>query len=169
MTGSLTAADVFDLLAEHAECWCSDGEQANGVVSEECPKHLAIKALTDHSGDATTTIPQSLFPLAHLSGYSRVWDGETPRVVIALLVWRIVAEFTRDPAPLQVPPDQTITATAERYVMDHADAAEQEDIEYDGETEVITYVMNRTSLLDDYLRIKHNVQHMAFETTENQL
>lgn len=155
----LTVADVFDLLAEHAECWCPP-------ETDRCPKHQALRIVASAQTSTEIAVYPGMLPMDRLSGYSLWADGETPRVMIALLLWRIVAEFCHDAEPLRPGPGQTITIAAEQYVRSYSSAAEQEDAEYEGETEVIVYVLHRLGLDADYQRVKRDTQHMAFANPE---
>lgn len=82
---------------------------------------------------------------------------------VAVMIWAIVADFTGDVTPLQVLDDDA-WRPAEAYIREHAAEAESRTIEYGGRPhEVIVPVLNELSLADDYLRIKRDEQHMAFE------
>jgi hypothetical protein len=97
------------------------------------------------------------------SDYRQIADN---RDEIAVLIWRIVAEFIHDTQPLVAEPGRALWEVAERYIFDNAEAAEQQTIQYGRcrpRGEVITEVLTELSLADDYWRIKRGEQHMAFE------
>lgn len=93
------------------------------------------------------------------------------RAEIAVLVWSIVATFRNDPAELYVSDmsDDEVAEWCEAYVREHAEEAEQVTIAYGRHKpsgEVIMEVLAELGLSDDYMRIKRNEQHMAFETSD---
>jgi hypothetical protein len=82
------------------------------------------------------------------------------RVETAILIWRIVAEFIGDRAPLPIDIDAGEPwAVAEDYIRQHAEEAEEQT----WESRVIMQVLMDLSLADDYGRIKSGHQHMAFD------
>lgn len=97
---------------------------------------------------------------------------------IAILLWRIVAEFIDDTKPLAVPEGTTWWAHAEDYIREHAEEAEQTTILWRDRgaytpipgalvplhQDVITLVLIDLRLDGDYWRIKRSEQHMAFDT-----
>jgi hypothetical protein len=162
----LTVADVFDLLAEHAECVNPTGCKVFGYDVLHCPQHAAIE------GKRWTyrmpMVPQKYLPLASLHGHLTGWgSGETPRVVIAVLLWRITAEYMLDREPLHPAPGQTITQAAEQYVRDHWGEAEGHGIAVDTiDNQPISRYLDSLSLYDDDRRVRNSDQHKAFANPE---
>ena len=94
----------------------------------------------------------------------------TERVEIAVLVWRVCAEFLGDVEPIIEKPGQSMTETAEEYVRERAAEIESRTLSwispFTGRRDyqaVVMQVLDEFALADDYLRIKANAQHMAFE------
>jgi hypothetical protein len=102
------------------------------------PDQVPVQSWTDHAHSATTR-------------------GE-----IAVLIWRVVAEFIGDTTPLDISGLAPWSA-AEDYIRAHAEEAESETIMYHhGLPEVISGVLIPLGVYDDYWRIKRDEQHMAF-------
>jgi hypothetical protein len=116
-------------------------------------------------GEAPTVYHPHLLPHRDWREFRTLFrTGAGERSDIALLIWAVVAEFTQDTSPLVVPDGVEIWKRAEPYIREHAEAAEQATIDYNSRPdEVIMGVLAYLDLADDYLRIKRNEQHMAFE------
>jgi hypothetical protein len=147
----LSSRDVVSLLAEHAECHCLD------VHPAECPKHSLEALVADF--DTDVLIFPGMLPMEALSGYLRDGD-ETPRVIIALVLWRIVSEFvsTEHEEPLEPLDGQTISDAAEDYVRRNAEEAESCTMICPGGPSGLTAkgirdILTELSLLDAYARL----------------
>jgi len=149
----LTIADFVDLIAEHTTCRCPAGTSTPHSQAESCPKHRAIRAHLEAVRD-DWPIPQGLFRLEQLGAYLSGWDGDTPRVVIAVLLWRVTAEFAGDNSSLRVPPGRSISDTAEQYVRDHWTDAESGH--HSRSPESIGEFLSTVTLLDQYERVKQD-------------
>lgn len=119
--------------------------------------------------NAPITITPSLLPLRDWREYRGL---AVTRSDIAVLVWAVVAEFCHDNVSLTVSTMQgaQLWQPCESYIRDHAEEAEKQTIEYGRMRTVGTVIMEVLTdleLADDYLRIKRNEQHMAFEDGEN--
>jgi hypothetical protein len=167
VSAGLALRDFFDLLHEHVPCTCPHTYKRNGVESDVCPRHRAQKGygMALANGD-TVPIPQALFPMETIGEFLTGWDSDIPRVVIAVVLWRVTAEYADDREPLRIPTGQTITDTAEQYVRDHWEQAEANECgfaEYvGGRARTISQFVYGFCLLDDYQRVKLSKQHMAF-------
>lgn len=150
----LTITDFVDLIAEHTTCRCPAEASTNDNQAESCPKHRAIRAHREAAQDDDWPIPQDLFPLEQLPAQLSEWDGDTPRVVIAVLLWRVTAEFAGDGASLSVPTGRSISDTAEEYVRDHWRDAESGHPSRSPES--IGEFLGTVALLDHYERVKQD-------------
>lgn len=150
----LTISDFVDLIAEHTTCRCPADASTNGNQAESCPKHRAIRAHREAAQDDDWPIPQDLFPLEQFAAQLSEWDGDTPRVVIAVLLWRVTAEFAGDSASLSVPTGRSISDTAEQYVRDHWKDAESNHASRLPES--LGEFLSTVALLGDYERVKQD-------------
>lgn len=157
----LTITDLFDLIAEHTSCECSSAETTSDRLSDNCARHLAMRGHREATQqNEPASITQNLFPLERISEYLSGWDDDTPRVVIAILLWRVTADFAHDDAPLTITPGTSISETAEQYVRDHWEEAEANESAQLGP--LISRFLDDVALLEDYTRVKQTRQHMAF-------
>jgi hypothetical protein len=160
----LTTADFFDLIVEHTPCWCPVTGPA-ATQPDDCPRHVALRKHREAAlRDNPARIPQNLFPLNEISAYLHGWDEETPRVVIAVLLWRVTAEFAHDHAPLMVANGASISETAEEYVRGHWEDAETNQAARTGQ--LISRFLDELGLLEDYIRVKQGRQQLAFAHAE---
>lgn len=156
----LTLTDFFDLIGEHTPCWCPISNPA-ARHADDCPTHVVLRKHREAAlRDEASAIPQSLFPLDHLAAYLSGWDEETPRVTIAVVLWRVTAQFANDAAALKITPGASISETAEQYVRDHWAEAETNQSARPGL--LISRFLDDVGLLEDYTRVKQQRQHLAF-------
>lgn len=160
----LTVTDVFDLFAEHADCASPNACLDGWYAPLGCPQHAALEG--KRWAYRMPMLPQKYLPFAGIQNHLRGWDGETPRVVIAVLLWRITAEFAHDDEALHPAPGQTITDAAEQYVRDHWVEAESNGVVIDGFSTPISRYLDSLSLYDDYRRVRASDQHKAFANPE---
>ncbi|MFD7161360.1 hypothetical protein ACFV9C_42710 [Kribbella sp. NPDC059898] len=162
----LTVSDFLDLIAGHTICDCLSGIPTSDC-SDRCPRQSVVRghgsaqpASNPAQQPELALIPQTLFPLDRIPDYLSGWDVDTPRVVISILLWRITAEYVQDSEPLTIQPAHSIAETAEQYIRDHWQDAEAEQPARPGP--LISRYLDDIGLLEDYIRVKQNRQHMAF-------
>jgi len=91
------------------------------------------------------------------------------RSEVAILVWRIVAEFIGDTTTPLEAVGVALWVPAEQYVRAHAGEAEQRTIPWERrDDEVIVRVLMDLGLESDYWRIKCSEQHKAFEDNQKE-
>lgn len=155
----LSVADFLDLVAEHTACRCPAVTHASAPDNSDCPRNLSIRAHREAARhDGPWPIPPASFAIDQVAAYLADWDEGTPRVVIAVLLWRVTAEFAGDTSPLVVPSGHSITDTAEQYVRAH-----WQDAELSNATRQCTIreFLDDLGLLDDYKRVKQDQQEVT--------